>query len=51
METRRLDGKVAMVTGAGRGMGRSHALMLAAHGAAIVAQDIDPARSRRPPRR
>jgi 3-oxoacyl-[acyl-carrier protein] reductase len=41
MDRRRLDGKVALITGAGRGMGRSHAEMLAAHGAAIVAQDID----------
>jgi (+)-trans-carveol dehydrogenase len=35
-----LDGKVALVTGAGRGQGRSHALRLAAEGAAIIAVDI-----------
>jgi NAD(P)-dependent dehydrogenase (short-subunit alcohol dehydrogenase family) len=29
----RLKGKVAIVTGAGRGLGRSHALALAAEGA------------------
>ena len=36
----RLDGKVALITGAARGQGRSHALRLAADGADIVALDI-----------
>jgi (+)-trans-carveol dehydrogenase len=36
----RLDGKVAMITGAARGQGRSHALTFAAEGARIVACDI-----------
>jgi SDR family mycofactocin-dependent oxidoreductase len=36
----RLDGKVALITGAARGMGRSHALRLAADGAHVVAVDI-----------
>ncbi len=36
----RLDGKVALITGAARGMGRSHAIRLAEEGAAIVALDI-----------
>lgn len=36
----RVDGKVALVTGAARGQGRSHALRLASEGAAIVAVDI-----------
>jgi SDR family mycofactocin-dependent oxidoreductase len=35
-----VDGKVALVTGAGRGQGRSHALKLAAEGADVVAVDI-----------
>lgn len=35
-----LAGKVAIVTGAGRGLGRSHALTLAAEGAKIVVNDL-----------
>ncbi len=35
-----LDGKVAIVTGAGRGLGREEALALAAEGAAVVVNDI-----------
>jgi NAD(P)-dependent dehydrogenase (short-subunit alcohol dehydrogenase family) len=34
-----LDGKVAIVTGGGRGLGRAHCLRLAAHGAAVVVND------------
>lgn len=37
---RRAEGKVALITGAARGQGRSHALRLAAEGADIVALDI-----------
>lgn len=36
-----LDGKVAFVTGAARGQGRSHAITLAKEGASIIAIDIN----------
>src|SRR3954468_12099823 len=36
----RMDGKVALITGAARGQGRSHALRLAEQGAEIIAVDI-----------
>ncbi|MCL2780366.1 MAG: SDR family oxidoreductase [Actinomycetia bacterium] len=36
-----LDGKTAIVSGSGRGIGREIALKLAAHGAAVVVNDLD----------
>jgi 3-oxoacyl-[acyl-carrier protein] reductase len=37
-----LDGKAAVVTGGGRGIGRGHCLALAAEGACVVVNDVDP---------
>src|SRR2546427_9580171 len=39
--TGRVEGKVALVTGAARGQGRSHAITLAREGADIIAVDIE----------
>src|SRR6516162_1203747 len=41
-----LDGRVAVVTGGGSGMGQATALRLAEAGAATVVADIDPAKAR-----
>ncbi|MGE0307822.1 MAG: SDR family oxidoreductase [Acidimicrobiia bacterium] len=35
-----LDGRIAIITGAGRGLGREHALLFAAEGAKVVVNDL-----------
>ncbi len=40
-DTLRLDGRVAMITGAARGMGREHALLMAERGADIIVNDLN----------
>ena len=44
--TRRFDGKVAVVTGGGRGMGRAVALRLAREGARVVVAEVNPEHGR-----
>jgi 3-oxoacyl-[acyl-carrier protein] reductase len=42
-----LDGRGAVVTGGGRGIGRGHCLHLAAQGASVVVNDVDGAEAQK----
>ena len=41
MGERRLEGKVAIVTGGGNGLGRATSLLFASHGAAVAVADYE----------
>ena len=49
--TRLLEGKTALVTGAGSGIGRATAMVLAREGAAVLVADINEAAGRETPKK
>ena len=47
----RLQGKVALITGAGSGIGRETSLLFAAEGASVLAVDVNPGAAEEPLRK